>query len=85
MLYPNCIRNHAITYANNERNSKIFLYEKEDNTILGPNITINFKIIQNMTSYMSDICFKIATAEQYKRLQIDNNKLLTLKIYHNTS
>ena len=25
------------------------------------------------------------TAEQYKRLQIDNNKLLTIKIYHNTS
>jgi hypothetical protein len=26
-----------------------YLYQKEDNTILGPNITINFKIKQNMS------------------------------------
>jgi hypothetical protein len=39
-----------------------------------------------MTSYERiNACFKIATAEQYKRLQIDNNKRLTLKIYHNTN
>ena len=34
---------------------------------------------------MSEYMFQNFTAEQYKRLQIDNNKLLTVKIYHNTS
>jgi hypothetical protein len=66
---------------NNERNSKIYLYQKEDNTILGPNITINFKIIHIMTSYERIYVPKLQrlTAEQYKRLQIDNNKLLNYK------
>jgi hypothetical protein len=54
---------------NNERNSKIYyLFQKEDNTILGPNITINFKIIQNMlfTSYERIYVSKLQrpTAEQ---------------------
>jgi hypothetical protein len=38
---------------NNERNSKIYLYQKEDNTIfIDPNITINFKIILNTCRFM---------------------------------
>jgi hypothetical protein len=53
---------------NNERNSKIYLFQKENNTILGPNITINFKIIQNMlfTSYERIYVSKLQrlTAEQ---------------------
>jgi hypothetical protein len=74
--------NRLFLRINNERNSKIYLYQKEDNTILGPNITINFKIIHIMTSYeRRNICPKLQrlTAEQYKRLQIDNNKLLNYK------
>jgi hypothetical protein len=72
---------------NNERNSKIYLFQKEDNTILGPNITINFKIIQNMLFtryeriYVSKLQRLTAEPVGYKRLQIDNNKLLTINTY----
>jgi hypothetical protein len=65
-------------------NSKIYLYPKEDNTILGPNIKINFKSYI-LWAAMSEYMFQNFMAEQYKRLQIDNNKLLTIEMYHNTS
>jgi hypothetical protein len=58
-----------------------YIYIKRKTTILGPNITINFKIIHIMTSYERIYVSKLQwlTAEQYKRLQIDNNKLLNYK------
>jgi hypothetical protein len=55
-----------------------YVYQKEDNTILGPKITINFKSKQNMTSYEWIYVSKLQwlNSNVYK---FYNNKYITMQ------